>query len=449
MMHIVPTVHKPVFRRRAAVLVVAAVVTALVAWRATPGVMVRYDMLRARRAMANLELDAACAWLQTAAAREPERAEIQYLLGSAHRRARRYRPAKQCFERAERLGWSKRDLEREQMMMTFQTGNIEQAEPYLRKLLERPSSDDTAEDIYEALAMGYMTEFRVSEAHLCLDLWIEWRPNSARARIWRAQFFGSMQDEGKLQDELRDVLRIDPTRRVERMWLAQSLVDQNQVEAALEQCEIGRRQAPDDPQVQMVLGLCHFKQGRQDEARHELEAAAAKVADPRRKLQALVLLGQIALAAGDYERAVSHYKAAVECSPSDASAEYGLGTALSKLGRQAEGEPHLRRSRLLETQSDRLNDINSALIKDVGNIELRLEAAQISIEQGRLSDAAIWMLSALRYDPNQREANAFLAEYYQAQGEADLAQSHRALARGRGEVMRAAIESDGRAPSDD
>ncbi|HEV3023410.1 MAG TPA: tetratricopeptide repeat protein [Pirellulales bacterium] len=430
---VTPALGRPVFFRRGVVLLVAAAL-AFVAWWAAPGALVRYDVLRARRALAELEPDEACRWLQAAEARSPERAEVHYLLGSAHRRARRYRPAKQCFERAERLGWSKRDLERERMMMTFQMGQVERAEPYLRKLLEQDCGDEVAEDIYEALVMGYLTEFRVSEASTCLTYWVEWRPDSVRARVWRAQFYGSMHDEGKLQAELREVLRIDPGRLGERMWLAQSLVDQNQVEAALAECEIGRRQAPVDPRVSLVLGLCRFKQGRQDEAQRELEAAAAKIADPPRKLQALVLLGQIASAEGDYERAVRHYEAATQCNPGDASAEYGLGTALSNLGNPQGGEPHLKRSHELERQLNRLNEISSALVKDIENVELRLEASHIALDQGRKNDAAVWMLSALRYDPMRREAHEFLADYYQAHGEVDLAQTHRDMARRGGKL---------------
>jgi tetratricopeptide (TPR) repeat protein len=421
-------VVKHIFRRRLTVLFVAAAALAPLAWWAAPGALVRYDLLRARRALAELEPDAASIWLRSALVRAPDRAEIHFLLGSTLRRGRSYRPAKQCFDQAERLGWSKRDLERERMMMRFQTGQIEQAEPYLRKLLEQDLGDEAAEDIYEALVMGYLTEFRVAEARTCLNYWVEWRPESVRARIWRAQYFGSMQDEAKLQTELREVLRIEPRRLHERMWLAQSLADQNQVEAALDECEIAGRQAPGDPRVSLVLGLCRFKQGREDEAQRELETAAAKLVDPRRRLQALGLLGQIASAAGDYRRAIRHYETALQCDPSDASSEYGLGTALAKLGSQEAAEPHLKRSRELEAQFNRMNDINSMLTKDIENVDLRLEAAQIARNQGRKNDAAIWMLSALRYDPQRREAHELLAEYFAAEGETALARDHREMA---------------------
>ncbi|HEV3006902.1 MAG TPA: tetratricopeptide repeat protein, partial [Pirellulales bacterium] len=387
---------KSAVRRRRATVVAALAALALVAYWAAPGTLVSYDLSRARRAMADLDLDAARAWFQAAADRAPGQAEIHYLLGCVHRRARHYREAEQSFERAEKLGWPKRDVERQRTMMGFQMGDVDAAAPYVGELLKRGCDDATAEDLYEVLVWGYLSEFRISEGSVCLANWIAWRPDSIRARIWRARYYGSMLDAEKLRAELREILRIDPRRVKERIWLAQSLLDDNDVEAALVECELGRRQAPGDPLVSLVMGLCHVKQGLQDAARPELESAVAGDLEPRRRLQGLAALGQIALASGNFEEAAGRYKEATRCVPSDAAAEYGLGTTLAKLGEDEAAQTHLDRSRVLENQADRLNAINSALMDAPDNAGLRLEAARIMVDQGRTTDAAVWMSSALR-----------------------------------------------------
>jgi tetratricopeptide (TPR) repeat protein len=410
-------------------------------WWSGRGALVHYDLASARRAIAELDLERARSWLQVAEQRQPERPEIHFLMGVVHRRTGRYRPAKECFERAERLGWFEKDLQHQRNMLTFQLGYLRKAEPYLKRLLERDCSDELAEDVYESLVMGYLAEFRVIEGKACLDYWVEWRPESVRARIWRAQFHNTMMDPENEQAELREVLRLDPRRIHERLWLAQSLLDRNQVNRALVECEMVRRQAPGNPRVQLMFGLCHFEQGGLDEARRELESAAASSIDARDRLQALVILGQIASASQDYDLAARRYEEATKIAPNDSAAHYGLGTVLSKLGNVAAAERHLQRSRVLENQASRLADINSALIKAVDNVELRLEAARILLDEGRKTEAAVWMLSALRYDSKLRAAHEFLAEYFDEQGEGELARSHLAAARAGGESIEPEIHA--------
>jgi len=429
---------KPQTGRRAVILLLL-MTSAPFAWWVARNELVNYDLARARRAMADLDLDAARTWLQAAERRQPKRAEIHFRLGVVHRRAGRYRPAKECFERAAQLGWFQKDLQRQRTLVAFQLGYLKQGERRLAQLLGGDCDDELAEDVYEALAMGYLAEFRVSEGKACLDYWVEWRPDSVRARIWRAQFHNTMRDPEKEQAELRQVLRLDPRRIHERLWLAQSLLERNQVDAALVESEIGRRQAPGDPRVSLTLGMCHFKQGRQDEAWRELESAVARDLDSQSRLQALLILGQIALASQDYKSAARRYEEAMKIAPNDSAAHYGLGTTLSKLGNVAAAGRHLQRSLVLENQTTRLADINSALIKAVDNVELRLEAARILLDQERKTEAAVWMMSALRYHGELREAHEFLAEFFDEQGEGKLARSHLAAARTGGESIESAI----------
>ncbi|HEV3022188.1 MAG TPA: tetratricopeptide repeat protein, partial [Pirellulales bacterium] len=173
----------------------------------------------------------------------------------------------------------------------------------------------------------------------------------------------------------------------------------------------------------------HFQLGRPDEARRELDAALAEGLNPQLRVQALVALGQIAMDASDYEQSARYYEQAVKTVPADSAAEYGLGTALSKLEKHDLAKPHLQRSRVLEVQTGRLAEINRLLAASARDVSLRLEAAQILHSQGFESEAASWMLSVLRYDPRQREAHELLARFFEKQGEADLAQLHRAALR--------------------
>jgi tetratricopeptide (TPR) repeat protein len=332
-------------------------------------------------------------------------------------------------DRALALGWSKREVQIQRAMLRFQMGYIGDAGPYLAKLLDRGCDPALADEIYEAMVIGYLAEYRVDEAMTCLQRWLGLRADNIRARVLLANLYGAASDPERMQAELREVLRLDPHLIHERLWLAQSLREGNQVDAALAECEICRQQAPRDPEVLLGLGQCHFQLGRPDEARRELDAALAEGLNPQLRVQALVALGQIAMDASDYEQSARYYEQAVKTVPADSAAEYGLGTALSKLEKHDLAKPHLQRSRVLEVQTGRLAEINRLLAASARDVSLRLEAAQILHSQGFESEAASWMLSVLRYDPRQREAHELLARFFEKQGEADLAQLHRAALR--------------------
>jgi Tfp pilus assembly protein PilF len=61
------------------------------------------------------------------------------------------------------------------------------------------------------------------------------------------------------------------------------------------------------------------------------------------------------------------------------------------------------------------------------------------LEIGDKAKAAKYMLSALRYDPELKEAHEMLADFFEEQGRADLAREHRDRAR-------AAVEAGDEAP---
>jgi tetratricopeptide (TPR) repeat protein len=394
-----------------------------------PAVVVEFDLHRARRAIARNDFSDALAWLHAAEARDAERADVQFLLGVINRRAEKYLPATRNFERALALGWSKREVLAQRAMLRFQMGFIGDAGHHLAKLLDRGCDEALAEEIYEAMVIGYLAEYRVGEAMAILQRWLAVRSNSVRAHVLLANLYGAMADPEHMQAELREVLRLDPGLIHERLWLAQSLREGNRVEEALAECEVCRRQAPRDADVMLGTGLCHFQLGHPKEAQPELEAAVAKGLNPQHRLQALVALGQIAMDDSQFEQAARYYERAVETVPADSAAEYGLGTALSKLEKRDMAEPHLRRWRVLETQTARLAEINRLLAISADDVPMRLEAAGILQSQGYKSEAAQWMMSVLRYNPRQREAHELLAQYFEEQGKSDLAGQHRAALR--------------------
>jgi tetratricopeptide (TPR) repeat protein len=402
----------------------------LVAWLFGPRVFVGYDLYRAHRALAKPDLAEAQSWLEAAQGRDPDRADVEYLLAGVHRRMVHFQKARTHLERARQLGYPRRDVERQEMMLLFQMGNVDEIGPGLTGLLERGGSDEVAEEVYEAMVLGYYSEFRVIEAEMILNYWLEWRPDSIPARLMRVRIYAARSNSPEMEASLRDILRLDPGHLTTRLMLADYLLFVKRVAEALAECEICRKQAPDDPRVGVELGLCHFQLGQMDTARGEIEGAIDKVNDANLRLQGVITLGQIAAADQQWQLAVDCYKQAVQMRPYDPAATYSYGTALSSLGKNDEGQFQLQRYKVLAEQDSKMTEINDALVKDTNNVDLRIEMGKILVEQGRMSDAAIWMLSALRYDPARLEANEMLAGFYEEAGKVDLAQQYRDAARG-------------------
>jgi Flp pilus assembly protein TadD len=103
--------------------------------------------------------------------------------------------------------------------------------------------------------------------------------------------------------------------------------------------------------VCMTLTGC----GGNREAREE-EAKARAAAGLRDRSQALIENGNQAFRAGDYALAARRYAAAAVIDDSDPAAYYGLGMALSKLGRDEQARAAYTRARELVKASPEPDD---------------------------------------------------------------------------------------------
>jgi Flp pilus assembly protein TadD len=89
----------------------------------------------------------------------------------------------------------------------------------------------------------------------------------------------------------------------------------------------------------MFLVLLPAACARQDPGREEVEAGV--------RAQALIEAGNSAYRAGEYEEAAKRYAAAVVVKKDDPAAYFGLGMALTKLGRDEDARAAYARARSL------------------------------------------------------------------------------------------------------
>ena len=162
----------------------------------------------------------------------PSRKDVCYLLGVANRRLGRLDEAFEYLQRAEDLGWPQEDVTRQRYMARFQAGDIAGTKEYLERLIVKGADDAVAEELYEALAKGFLAEYRVGDAAVVLDHWIAWRPQAVQPRVWRSQLFEDNEDWNGAAEQYRKIVEIDPSSLSAHLGLADSLLILHKVGAA-------------------------------------------------------------------------------------------------------------------------------------------------------------------------------------------------------------------------
>lgn len=413
---------------------VLAAVVLLAAYGAKPvwtRIKVAYELRVGRDALRGVNPTAALPYLESAVRAAPNRADAHYLLASANRRLGRVEAAQEHLQEARKLGWRRQDLERQQFMLTFLSGNLEQAEPHLMQLLNSNPPDDEAEEIYESLVRGYLAEYRLAKAKLCLDYWLEWRPDSIQCLAMRAQLWEGMNDRDNQAHEFKQLLQYHPDNVDARLGLAEILLFKNQVTEAQAEFEKVLEYDPQMVVASMGIGICQRRLGgleSLEEAKSRFEAAVEEDLPKALHSMAYRELGQIAMEQKQDQLAVTYLEKALELSPDASACHYSLGLALNRVGRKEEADKHMKRSDEIGQVRQKLVDLEHELAGDPTNPDLHYKKALLAFQEGDKQRAGSALLQVLKFDPNHREAHLRLAEFYEEGQRRDLAQRHREAA---------------------
>lgn len=416
--------HESRSRRRwaAAVILLAVCIAAPWAWQAW--------LYHAHLRMARQWLDLFAAGnavneLKEAERIRPESAEVQFLLGVAQREAGHIDDVRAPLEKAMRLGWSKKEVRFQLTLLAFQSGDRD-AEVELRKMMHRPLDDETAQQLYQSLTLGYLSEYRMHEAMLVLDYWIGWQPEHVRPRLLRAEIFELTQQEIKEEEEYEKVLEIDPRNYVAHLGLARVLEARHDIKHALENYRFCHEQWPADPGASAGIASCLTREGRLPEAKQVLnEMLRNRLPNPQRAA-ALASLAEFADQGGDVALAVKLLSEAIELDDHSSSWHHRLGVCLAKTGQKEKAKRSLDRATEIDRLAQQQYELELELVNRPDDADLRYELGDVMLKLGYPKPSAALMLSALRWDPFHQGAHAALVKYYEEIGREDLAEVHRA-----------------------
>jgi tetratricopeptide (TPR) repeat protein len=310
------------------------VVLAALGW---PWARVTRLLTASRQALRAGDPDTALDLLQAAEGIQPRRAEVQYLLAVASRRAGRLDQFESHLDQAESLGWNAEDIARQRALAAAQSGNVAAVEQPLSDAIDEGAPDDVAEEIYEAFAKGHLATYRLREAWICLEAWLQWKPQAPQARLMRAYLFEQMNQWRAAADDYQAALEQLPDSGEARVKLARALLTQNLVEEAQAHYRARLEVAPDDPEALVGLVRCESKLGHTEAARHSIEAALAADLPPYARGVVLGEWGRLLLADGKTHEALAVLERAAALAPGETQVHSALATALARAGQPAPG----------------------------------------------------------------------------------------------------------------
>lgn len=232
------------------------------------------------------------------------------------------------------------------------------------------------------------------------------------------------------------------------LWLAHTEEALGNKKAAedLYQAAIDLADPQDPAAVQPYAAMAKFlaAQGKNVEANAKLEQARAKLPDSAALQRAM---GDVAEAQGQFEQALTNYKAALEKTPNDLGTKFRLGVTYQKMHKLDEAAKVLDEVAAVDKEYPGIALVRGMLFEDTGDLQraieqfqsasqkapndldlsLRVGAAYVSI--GEIEKAMPFLNKVKDARPNSAEANHFIGRAYLKQGGLDSAQAMRYLQR--------------------
>lgn len=348
-------------------------------------------------------------------------AEVQYLLGVANRKARHLDDCPLHLDQALELGWPADEIRFQKLLLAFQAGD-HRAETVIRQITSLPLADDMAEEAYEALAIGYLSENRTVEAGRATDDWQRLRPRSVRAMLLRADVLGVANRFDEQLQQYEQILKFEPDNYAARLGVADNLLLAHDAERALKEYQWCAERLNHDVAPLLGMAGCYQHLGRVEEAADTLRTLLKRSLPRDQRAQVAKDLGKLLRQTGELNEAISLLRESVELNPYDEQAQYALAMSLVKIGKSAEAEPHSKRSQELEKLNLQIKDLEQIILDQPDDAQLRYEAGLLLAKLGKPKDAAAMMLGALRCDPRHAGARLELVKYYREIGRDDLVQ---------------------------
>ncbi len=161
------------------------------------------------------------------------------------------------------------------------------------------------------------------------------------------------------------------------------------------------QQAIATPQVLALRAESEFNLGNLGMALDQLKQSLE--ADPQQR-DAILLQGTIQVQDKQYNDAIAGILAGLDYHPKDDQLMYKLAEAYRGVGDSENAEKYIALSEELRTKRERFSKLNTDVIAEPTNIEMRLELGRLAEEIGKPELAIGWYQAVLQIDPMHEQA---------------------------------------------
>lgn len=339
----------------------------------------------------------------------PNNTEVWLMAARAARRARVYSDAEHYLEKYQQTRGCDEAVTFEQLLLTAER-HVESVEDLCWRYVEQDHPEKSL--LFEALARGYMRQYQLRKARMCLDHWRESEPENVQE--WCLDGLLRLDYEKARPAAVecyRRAVELDAECDDARLGLAAALLESKLYVEAAEQLEHLRRLHPNHVRVRMGLAECRAEMGDTAESVRLLDELLDQHKD---YAPALALRGRLALDSGQTKEAENWLRQALAGNPEDHDARYNLIRCLHKNDQEREAEEQKRQLEQRKADVTRFNEIVTRdLAQRPRDPALHCTLGQLLLRGGHREEGLRWLQSALRLDANYAPARQALAEHFQ------------------------------------
>lgn len=413
--------HRPA---HAALLAAMVLVLATMAWVGVERYRLEQRRAAAKEVLARYDFPAARRHLALCLASRPGDPELLLLAAQAARRDGLLDEAEEHLTRHTKRAGTTPEEALQWVLVQVQRGQVKE---HVQSLIEQIEvRHPQTEQILESLAQGSVHAYHLRESDFWTRQLLTRFPDNPVGLLLDAQAGEIMGRRQQALDTLRRLVEERPDFDKGRAALADLLHKLRRHEEAAEQYRELHRRQPDDAGHLLGLVRSLVALERLDETRPLLRELQERHGD---NSEALLECARAALREGRPADAEPLLRRAEKLAPYDPHVQSGLATCLKQLDRHEESDRHLRRFRQIEADAVLMEKAFAETVTRPNDPNPRRLAGEICLRNGQVPEGLRWLYGVLDLAPNDRRTHQLLADHFTAQGEEELARSHRARAR--------------------